>query len=212
ALAALLAIFGDVYEVPFHLAYIVFSLIAAWAVWSLARRFSRYPLLATLLCLATPAFVVNGASFESDLPFLAFWTAAVALFVAGIDGKSRLLLALSAASSVLAALDAYQAIVLTPILALYLWRSERRWWKAAWAATLAAPVTVFGWQLFERLSSGALPARVLAGYMQSYGLETLAKKLENAIALTGHMAWLAGPLIAAAAFCKIPRWGCGTAA
>jgi 4-amino-4-deoxy-L-arabinose transferase-like glycosyltransferase len=211
-LALLLTIFGDVYEVPFHLAYIVFSLIAAFGVWSLARRFSDRPLLATLLCLATPVFAVNGNSFESDLPFLACWIAAVALFVAAVDAGSRPLLAFSALAGALAAFDAYQAVVLTPILAFYLWRSERRRWMTAWAATLAAPATVFAWQIFERISSGALPAQVLAGYMQSYGLETVAKKLENAIALTGHVAWLAGPLIAAAAFWHIPRWGWSIAA
>ena len=81
ALGALLAVFGDVREVPFHAAYIVFSLIAAAAMWSLARRFSPQPLWATLLFLATPAFVVNGNSFEADLPFLAFWMASIALFV-----------------------------------------------------------------------------------------------------------------------------------
>ena len=71
-LGLLLAIAGDVREVPFHAAYILFSLIAALAMWSLARRFSPHPLWATLLFLAVPAFVINGNSFESDLPFLAF--------------------------------------------------------------------------------------------------------------------------------------------
>ena len=42
-LAGLLLAFGDVKEVPFHAAYIVFSLIAVWAVWSLARRFTERP-------------------------------------------------------------------------------------------------------------------------------------------------------------------------
>ena len=82
-LAGLIALFGDVKEVPFHAVYIVFSLIAAAAMWSLARRFSPQPLWATLLFVAVPAFVVNGNSFETDLPFLAFWMAAVALFVGG---------------------------------------------------------------------------------------------------------------------------------
>ena len=79
-LAGLIAVFGDVKEVPFHAAYIVFSLIAAAAMWSLARRFSPQPLWAALLFVAVPAFVVNGNSFETDLPFLAFWMAAIALF------------------------------------------------------------------------------------------------------------------------------------
>ena len=77
-LALLLAAIGDIREVPFHAAYMLFSVIAALAMWSLAKRFSPHPLWATLLFLAVPAFVVNGNSLESDLPFLAFWMAAVA--------------------------------------------------------------------------------------------------------------------------------------
>ena len=78
-LAGLIAVVGDVKEIPFHAAYTVFSLIAVWAMWSLARRFSPQPLWATLLFIAVPVFVVNGNSLETDLPFLAFWMAAVAL-------------------------------------------------------------------------------------------------------------------------------------
>ena len=59
-LGLLLAIFKDVHEIPFHAAYILFSLIAAFSALSLAHRFSPYPLSATLLFLATPAFVING--------------------------------------------------------------------------------------------------------------------------------------------------------
>ncbi|MEJ7607616.1 MAG: glycosyltransferase family 39 protein [Bryobacteraceae bacterium] len=82
-LAGLLVIFGDVYEIPFHAAYIGFSLIAAVCMWSLAKRFSPHPLWATLLFLSFPAFIVNGTSLEADLPFLAFWMAGIAFFVSG---------------------------------------------------------------------------------------------------------------------------------
>ena len=98
---------GDIREVPFHAAYILFSLIAALAMWSLARRFSPHPLWATLLFLAVPAFVINGNSFESDLPFLAFWMAAVACFVAA---RWRA----AAVALVLASFCAYQAVFLRP--------------------------------------------------------------------------------------------------
>ncbi len=74
-LAALLTLFGDVYEIPFHSFYILFSLIAAIAMWFLAKRFSANPLGATLLFLSAPAFIINGNSFEADFPFLAFWMA-----------------------------------------------------------------------------------------------------------------------------------------
>src|SRR5262249_46775771 len=90
-LAVLIVLFGGVKEVPFHIASIGFSLIAVRSVWSFAPRFSPQPLWATLLFMAVPAFVVNGGSLEADLPFLAFWMAACALFF-----SSRLALAAAA--------------------------------------------------------------------------------------------------------------------
>ncbi|MGH9660651.1 MAG: hypothetical protein ACRD96_19025, partial [Bryobacteraceae bacterium] len=67
-LAGLLAALGDIREVPFHAAYMTFSIVAAVAMLSLARRMSPRPVWATLLFLSTPAFVVSGNSLESDLP------------------------------------------------------------------------------------------------------------------------------------------------
>src|SRR5579883_2437681 len=98
-LAALIATFGEIREVPFHAVYMVFSIIATAAMWSLARRFSPHPLWAALLFLAVPAFVVNGNSFETDVPFLAFWLAAVALFLSGRFVLASLAMALAALTS-----------------------------------------------------------------------------------------------------------------
>lgn len=186
-LGALLAVFGDVYEVPFHAAYIVFSLIAAAAMWSLAQRFSPQPLWASLLFIATPAFVINGNSLEADLPFLAFWMAAVALFAARR-------LAWAAAAMVAASLAAYQAVFLTPILAVYVWL-YRREDRASWVAAAVPVAAIAAWQAFERASTGALPAGVLAGYFQTYGYQALVNKLHNAAALSVHACWLVCPAL-----------------
>ena len=188
-LAALIAVFGGVKEVPFHAAYMVFSLIAAGAMWSLARRFSPHPLWAALLFVAVPAFVVNGNSLETDLPFLAFWMAAIALF----EGTPLL----SSICVALAALTAYQAVLLTPILAVYVWLFHRRN-RARWLTLLVPPFVVAAWQLFERLSTGALPAAVLSGYLAT--LQTLDAKLANALALTIHSWFIVFPALVPAAF------------
>ncbi|HEY7391187.1 MAG TPA: hypothetical protein VH640_21910 [Bryobacteraceae bacterium] len=189
-LAALIALFGDVKEVPFHIAYTAFSLIAAAAMWSLARRFSPRPLWATLLFLAVPAFLVNGNSFESDLPFLAFWMAAIALYCAG-----RFWLA--AGAMVLASMAAYQAIFLTPILAVYayLYPSRDRKGAVPWIALLTPPFTLGAYQLFERLSTGALPAAVLTGYFATHNFQALALKIRNAEALAIHSCWIVFPVL-----------------
>ncbi len=202
-LAAPLAMLGHVSEAPFHFLYILWSLIAALAMWSLAQRFCDQPLIATLLFLAVPAFVVNGNSLEADLPFLAMWMAAIALFVKAVDENSASMLAGSAIFAALAGLTAYQAILLTPVLAVYLFE-KRRSWKTAWIVILAAPAALAAWQLFEWASTGVLPAAVLAGYMKSYSLEATANKLRSAAALIGHAGWIVSPLIVF--FLRGPKW------
>ena len=193
-LGALLWACGDVREVPFHLAYSLFSIIAALAMLSLARRFCDQPFLATLLFIAVPAFVVNGNSLEADLPFLAFWMLAIAWFVKGIDENSPVALIGSAIAAAFAALDAYQAVFLVPILAFYLWQKKNRT-VLAWSAIFGAPVAIGAWQICGRISGGAMPATVLWDYMAKYGWQAAAQKVKNAAALTVHSAWIVSPLL-----------------
>lgn len=196
-LALLLALLKDVREIPFHAAYIFFSFVAAFSMYWLARRFTVRPLMATLLFLAVPAFVVNGNSFEADLPFLAFWMLSAALFIYAVDAVCLRRLILTAGAMALAALAAYQAVLLVPVLGAYLWL-KRRSWRAGWVTLGAGPAVLAAWQLFERLSSGAAPVSVMSGYLRAYGLQTLASKGPNGLGLTVHLAWMLCPLLALA--------------
>jgi len=197
-LGALIALFGGVNEVAFHAVYIGFTLLAAAAMWSLARRFSSRPVWATLLFLATPVFVVNGTSLEADLPFLAFWMAAIALFCAGRR-------ALAAVAMALAALTSYQVVLIVPILAAWLWLDQRGADRQVCArppgralrqfAWLATPIlALLAWQVFERWGTGAWPLAVTLGYQRSY--QTAGNKLASALTLAIHALFLAGPLLA----------------
>jgi hypothetical protein len=158
-LAGLLTVFGDVKEVPFHAAYIVFSLIAVWSVWKLAVRFGGRPVWATLLFVAVPAFVVNGASLEADLPFLAFWLLSMVAFC-----RVGLRPALAAGAMIAASMFAYQAVFLIPILAAYTWIFDRKN-RARWLILLTPILTIAAWQTFFRATTGAAPAAKLAGYL-----------------------------------------------
>jgi len=204
-LAALLATPGDAGEIPFHAAYLLFSVVAVVAMWDLARRFSPCPLWATLLFLSTPAFLVSGTSLEADLPLVALWLAATALWVRAVERRSPVALAASAACLALAAMVAYQAVVLVPILAWFLRRSVPRW-RPAWPVLATPIVVVIAWQLFERLTGGPFPASVLAGYFETYGLQTFSNKLSNAGALVAHTGWILFPPLAVAAFRGRGRW------
>ena len=198
-LAILLAVLGNVREIPFHAGYTVFSIIAGLSMWSLARRFCERPFAATLLFLAVPAFVVNGNSLEADLPFLAFWMASVALFIQAVDQRSSAALACSAAAGALAGLTAYQAVLLTPILAVYLFQQKREW-RVAWAVVLAAPAAIAAWQVWEWTTRGALPAAVLLSYMRAYSFHKTSNTLRSAAALVVHSAWIVSPFLVVMAF------------
>lgn len=190
-LGAILALTKDVYEAPFHLAYLPFSLIAALSALAIARRYTERALLATLLFCAVPAFVINGTSLESDLPLLAFWLAAVALYL-----EERM--SWAAVAMVGAAMCGYQSVVLVPIL--FLLKRRVHW-------TLAViPAALGGYELFERLTSGAMPAQVLTGYFGTYGLQRLENKLRNSAALTVHMGWLVTPAAALLVFRREWLW------
>lgn len=132
-------------------------------MWSLAQRFSPQPLWATLLFVAVPVFVVNGNSFETDVPFLALWMAAIALFQWNRPLAS-ILIALAAITGTVP-----QALLLTPILAVWVWLYRRRD-AAAWAVCFVPPAMVVAWQVFERLSTGAFPAGVLISYLNSFDI------------------------------------------
>ncbi len=200
-LGLLIWLFGDVREAWFHAAYISFSLLAALSMLSLAQRFTPRPLIATLLFIAVPPFVINGTSFEADLPFLAFWMASMAWFIPAVDRKSGLWLTASALASALAALTAYQAIFLVPIQGFYVFRQRRNWFPG-WLAITAPIFAIIAWQAWEALTGGVLPATTLAQYLDP--LQVATAKLRNAVALLVHSAWIVSPLLVFAAF-TVPR-------
>ncbi len=149
ALAALLAIFGDVKEIPFHTAYLAFSILAVTAMWSLSKRFSPHPFWATAIFIAVPAFVINGNSFESDVPLVAFLLAGAATVVIFVDQRSPKWLAIVPPSFLgLSSLVAIQAVFIIPIL-LFLRGSN---WKPALPTALAPAIVLSGPGKFSNTS------------------------------------------------------------
>lgn len=197
--------FGDVREVPFHLVYLVLSWIAVLSGYSLCRRFCSHPLPAALLFAVVPVFIVNATSLEADLPFLAFSLLAITWFARATDRRETLWTAWTILALTAASLIAYQAVLLIPVLAYYLWFKNRDW-KAGWLVLLTPVLVIIGWQFFEKWTRGEFPIAVTLHYMREYRLQAKPAKLKNLAILIAHLGWLVFPVTVFFAFRKSSRW------
>src|SRR5262249_53266528 len=100
-LALLYRTFGKFREVPFRIAFSIFSIAAVLGFYNLARRFTPHPLLSTLVFAANAAFFVYSSTMMMDIPMLAFLLAGFALYFGHVQGR-RGFLPLAAACFIIA--------------------------------------------------------------------------------------------------------------
>jgi 4-amino-4-deoxy-L-arabinose transferase-like glycosyltransferase len=128
-IAAIVKFFGEK-EWVLHLFFLVFPFTAAVAMYSLSKRFVRSPLLAALLLIATPSFLVSATSIMLDIPLLALMLASLSFFLYGVDKESKGMAAAGAVLCGLALLTKYSAFLLLPLLALAAFTGGRK--RYAW--------------------------------------------------------------------------------
>lgn len=116
---ALLLKLGIRSELGLNLSFLIFPATALLGMDALARRAVRRPLYPSLLLLLSPAFLVCATSIMMDTALLAFYTVAVAAFVAGAEEDRNDLRVLSGIAAALAVLTKYFALSLIPLLGAY---------------------------------------------------------------------------------------------
>lgn len=135
---AWLALFGRLFgwsERVMHLATLPFGALALAALASLARDFGVSARRATLLALASPAFLVASTVVMPDVAMLALVTAAVAAFMRWEATRSAGWWSLAAVVATLAPLAKYNGIVVVVPLLVLATVSRRR---SLWAFLVAA--------------------------------------------------------------------------
>src|ERR1051326_5038115 len=60
-------------ERALHLGFILPALAAVWGIFSMSRLYCRQPALATLIAIASPAFLLSSSTIMCDIPMLALW-------------------------------------------------------------------------------------------------------------------------------------------
>ena len=209
-----LALVGSVFglsEVATHLAFLVPTLLAAFATFLLARRFCRDAVLAAAIATLTPVFFVSGLTVMSDMWMLAFWILAIHVWLIGLERNSHLAFGAAALLIVLAALSKDFGIALLPLLIVYSVISPRRrtWRWLIWAGAPIVALAVFELAAHQLYGHGMLLGAVkyATGTEVGFGRLTLNKLTASfaflggcaaSIAFLAHRLWSRSQLIAAA--------------
>ena len=118
----LLAVAGALFgwgEVGLHLVFFLPALAAVLGTYELARGLCPRPLLAALVTLACPVFLISATGLMCDVTMLALFVWAIVLWRRGLERDRPLELLAAALVATLAALAKYFGVALLPLLAVY---------------------------------------------------------------------------------------------
>lgn len=138
-----LALAGGIFgwsEVALHLAFLLPAILLVLGTHRLARQFCRRPLLAAMITLFSPVFLISSTTLMCDVLMLAFWVWAVVLWVEGSARDHLPRLALAGLLIALAEMTKYYAACLMPLLAVYSLACRRP--LILWGQFLLLPLAV----------------------------------------------------------------------
>src|SRR5690349_2882006 len=113
-------------EPAMHGAFLVPAVAAVLGTFFLARSLSGSPLLAALLLLFTPVFLVSATGVMCDVWLLTFWVWSIECWKRALERNSGWLLFLASIVVAAAALTKYFGVALVPLLTVYTLARERR--------------------------------------------------------------------------------------
>lgn len=154
-------------EIALHGALLLPAVAAVLGLYQLARRFCTQPALAAGIALTTPVFWLSATTLMCDIPMLALWLWALALWLRGMDTGRTRWFAGAAGLATLAVLTKYFALALLPLLAVdTLVRDRRRAVQLGW---LALPVVALtGYEILTKQRYGHGMFAAASEYTRSY--------------------------------------------
>ena len=130
-------------EVTLHSAFLLPAIAVVIGTFLIARHFCTRPVLASLIALLTPVFLVSSTTVMSDTMMLAFWVFAVYFWVSGLEKSSFPMLLLSVILISICALTKYFGLTLIPLLLCYSVMKRRN--VGLWILFMLIPVAILAW-------------------------------------------------------------------
>lgn len=154
-------------EAALHGAFLLPALALILGTYFLARRFTRWPLLASAATLAAPGFLASSTTVMCDTMMVALWIFATLCWLEGLERRRPALLAVSGLLIALCALTKYFGMALIPLLLLYSIARERR--IGSWIVYLLLPVAALaGYEYWTKALYGRGLLGGAAEYAQAY--------------------------------------------
>ncbi len=175
-------------EWVFHLCALAYPLMAVVGLYFISMRFLETPIWPALMLACAPLFMVTQHTLMTDIPTLAWWLGAIALFLRGTDRRSRGLLAASSVFQCAAVFTSYQSVALTPLLAYYQVRKGGR--RTGWFALAAPPLLLAAWFGMNYAHYGRFLLADTAGYIASRDPRSAAALWTKFLALLEYQGWL----------------------
>ena len=141
--AALVGRFLGWSEPAMHIGFLLPAIAAIVGTFFLARRLSDSPLLAALLTLFTPVFLVSATTVMSDVWLLALWVWSIDCWLGALERNVWWLYAVSSVLAAAAALTKYFGLSLVPLLFVFTLVHDRRF--AFRLLFLLIPLFVIAW-------------------------------------------------------------------
>ena len=144
-------------EAALHIAFLIPAIAAVLGTYFLARRLCSKPLLAGIMALGMPVFLISGTTIMCDMMMLAFWIWAVVLWIRGLEKNEHITLFLSSILITMSALTKYFGISLLLLLPFYAIIKQRK--IGSWLIYLAIPIIVllgYQWQTYMLYGKGLL--------------------------------------------------------
>jgi 4-amino-4-deoxy-L-arabinose transferase-like glycosyltransferase len=156
---ALVAAIAGWSEAALHLAFLLPALAAAWGTFALARNYCQRPIVAGLVAVLTPVFLISATTLMCDVMLLAFWVWSIVLFEKGLQKNHWLPYLGSGLLVGLAILTKFTGLALVPLLAAYGLTRQRG--LGAWLTTPLIPILFaagYEWVTFRLYGHGLLLA------------------------------------------------------
>jgi len=159
-LAGVASVFGWG-EIALHSAFMLVTFAAGAGIYQLARLWCGRPLLATMVAIITPVFLVSSTTLMSDVLMLAFWVWAVVLWERALKNGGVLCFLAAGILAGFAVLTKYSALTLLPLLpVLGVLRTRRPGWWLLWLAVPAAMIEAYQWATMKLYGQGLISMAV----------------------------------------------------